>query len=133
MGRRRSRKQARRQAARETRFQDPGTLAEPSFEELLLLEQEQEEWDMYLRQPLRDALPMAPAKACGACREFIEAADGGRGTCLHPGSGVLSPWTDTPACDFFAQRSRREPSSDSGLTGIRAGWTARTSHASPTM
>ncbi|MCC6382489.1 MAG: hypothetical protein IT304_08260 [Dehalococcoidia bacterium] len=42
--------------------------------------------------------------ACGRCREFVEDHDGGRGTCLHPGSGVLSPWTDTPACPFFARR-----------------------------
>ncbi len=43
-----------------------------------------------------------PAKSCGACREFVEDQEGGRGTCLHPGSGVLSPWTDTAACDFYA-------------------------------
>ena len=43
---------------------------------------------------------------CGGCREFVEAQEGGRGTCLHPGSGILSPWTDTPACQFFlAQRN----------------------------
>jgi hypothetical protein len=39
-------------------------------------------------------------KQCGNCREFIEDAEGGRGECLHPGSGILSPWTDTPACQF---------------------------------
>ena len=45
---------------------------------------------------------------CGACREFIEDQEGGRGTCLHPGSGVLSPWTDTESCSFFlAQRGAR--------------------------
>ncbi|MEP7214739.1 MAG: hypothetical protein ABI782_00715 [Anaerolineaceae bacterium] len=38
---------------------------------------------------------------CGGCREFIEDQEGGRGTCLHPGSGILSPWTDTLACEFF--------------------------------
>jgi hypothetical protein len=48
------------------------------------------------------------AKACGGCREFIEDQDGGRGTCLHPGSGVLAPWTDTPACQFFV-RSGKAP------------------------
>lgn len=42
--------------------------------------------------------------ACGRCREFVEDSEGGRGTCLHPGSGVLSPWTDTPACPFFGRR-----------------------------
>jgi hypothetical protein len=43
------------------------------------------------------------AKACGGCREFVEDHEGGRGTCLHPGSGVLNPWSDTAACDFFAR------------------------------
>lgn len=41
---------------------------------------------------------------CGGCREFIEDQEGGRGTCLHPGSGVLSPWTDTGSCAFFQAR-----------------------------
>jgi hypothetical protein len=40
------------------------------------------------------------AKQCGSCREFVEDQEGGRGECLHPGSGILSPWTDTPACQF---------------------------------
>ena len=49
--------------------------------------------------------PIAAA-LCGGCREFVEDQEGGRGTCLHPGSGVLSPWTDTPGCQFFlAQRN----------------------------
>lgn len=47
---------------------------------------------------------IVPKKACGGCREFIEDQEGGRGTCLHPGSGILSPWTDTPACDFHHAR-----------------------------
>jgi hypothetical protein len=42
-----------------------------------------------------------PPKSCGGCREFVEDQEGGRGTCLHPGSGVLSPWTDTAACQFY--------------------------------
>jgi hypothetical protein len=47
----------------------------------------------------------APAvRACGGCREFVEDREGGRGTCLHPGSGIFAPWTDTPACDFYARR-----------------------------
>ena len=62
-------------------------------------------------------IAMGPASAperlpetrrCGGCREFIEDQEGGRGTCLHPGSGVLSPWTDTESCAFFqAQRGVR--------------------------
>ena len=45
-------------------------------------------------------------KSCGGCREFVEDSEGGRGNCLHPGSGIVSPWTDTPACDFYAARRR---------------------------
>jgi hypothetical protein len=44
------------------------------------------------------------AKACGGCKEFIEDGQGGRGTCLHPASGILSPWTDTPGCAYHARR-----------------------------
>ncbi|OAI40171.1 hypothetical protein AYO38_06325 [bacterium SCGC AG-212-C10] len=47
------------------------------------------------------AIPM-----CGGCQEFIEDAEGGRGTCLHPGSGILSPWTDTPGCPFHTRKRR---------------------------
>ena len=43
-------------------------------------------------------------RACGTCQEFIEDQEGGRGTCLHPGSGILLPWTDTPGCPFHARR-----------------------------
>jgi hypothetical protein len=39
---------------------------------------------------------------CGRCREFLADELGGRGECLHPGSGVLRPWWDTPGCPFFA-------------------------------
>ena len=40
-------------------------------------------------------------KHCGTCREFVEDQEGGRGRCLHPGSGVLCPWTDTLTCEFY--------------------------------
>ncbi len=45
-----------------------------------------------------------PVKQCGNCREFLEDEHGGRGECLHPGSGILRPWTDTASCDFYARR-----------------------------
>lgn len=45
-------------------------------------------------------------QTCGGCREFVEDEVGGRGECLHPGSGILSPWTDTAACAFYAGRRR---------------------------
>lgn len=47
--------------------------------------------------------PATLIKACGNCREFLEDQEGGRGTCLHPGSGILSPWTDTEACEFHTR------------------------------
>ena len=49
----------------------------------------------------------APKLTCEGCHEFVPNDESGRGTCLHPGSGVLSPWTDTPACDFYEGRRRR--------------------------
>jgi len=42
--------------------------------------------------------------ACGSCHEYIEKDDSGRGECLHPGSGILSPWRDTASCDFYRGR-----------------------------
>ena len=48
--------------------------------------------------------PLPTGRACGGCREFLEDREGGRGTCLHPASGVLSPWTDTEACSYWARR-----------------------------
>lgn len=51
--------------------------------------------------------PRARARlVCGECREFVPDDDAGRGRCLHPGSGVLSPWPDTEACQFHAARRR---------------------------
>lgn len=43
--------------------------------------------------------------SCGSCHEYVEKDDSGRGECLHPGSGVLLPWGDTKACDFYGARS----------------------------
>lgn len=106
MGRRRSRKAERRLARR----QEPGLdhLAEPSFEDLLAIEEEQhqrDEWELPWGHPLRPNARVA-LKTCGGCTEFVEDGEGGRGTCLHPGSGILAPWTDTPACNFYSARRR---------------------------
>lgn len=102
MGRRRSRKAERRSHARQSRGGD--FASEPTLEELLAIEQEQrDDMELPLAHPFRT---LTPAKACGRCREFVEDGDAGRGTCLHPGSGILSPWTDTPGCDFFTDRRR---------------------------
>jgi hypothetical protein len=47
------------------------------------------------------------SQTCGGCREFVEDGELGRGTCLHPGSGVLHPWRDTERCDFWSGAGRR--------------------------
>jgi len=43
--------------------------------------------------------------SCGSCHEYVETGDSGRGECLHPGSGILSPWRDTATCDFYSGRT----------------------------
>lgn len=64
-----------------------------------------EDRDLWLSfgEPHRSGL----ARTCGGCREFVEDGELGRGTCLHPGSGVLHPWTDTAGCDFWSRGGRR--------------------------
>ncbi|WP_322797442.1 hypothetical protein [Tepidiforma sp.] len=91
MGRRKERKRERRAQRREwlTSGRDPFEVGDP-FEEL----------------PVTAVSPPAAQRVCGQCREFVEDREFGRGTCLHPGSGVMHPWTDTPGCDFWA-RGRR--------------------------
>ena len=99
MSRKRSRKQARRAAQRTgaDRWATPGFDPEPDAFDAD---------DMVTMWPLmaRESLTVGVERACGGCREFVEDQEGGRGTCLHPASGVLSPWTDTPSCAFWARR-----------------------------
>lgn len=92
MGHRKNRKKDRRQRQELQRWDSRPAVTEDQFIESdvsLLLEMARQRAE--------------PPKMCGGCREFVEDQEGGRGTCLHPGSGILSPWTDTPACDFFAR------------------------------
>jgi hypothetical protein len=53
--------------------------------------------------PITLSPPSAPElpKTCGRCQEWVADEVGGRGECLHPGSGMLKPWWETPACPFF--------------------------------
>lgn len=45
------------------------------------------------------------AKSCGLCRNWFDRGTiGGRGECDHPGSGIMYPFDDTPACAFFVRR-----------------------------
>lgn len=99
MGRRRNRKRERRLDAR-SGSATPASLYEPTFDELLAQD------ELFFTLEAQRAQLLSPVLQCGTCREFVEDAEGGRGTCMHPGSGILSPWTDTPACPFHA-RGRR--------------------------
>ena len=101
MGHRRNRKRDRKNAADGANSRGARSAAYDSDWMMLA-----PDTDSALFAAFTQARPAPPKKACGGCREFVEDAEGGRGTCLHPGSGVLSPWTDTEACAFFAaQRS----------------------------
>jgi hypothetical protein len=102
MGRRRQRKRERRGEAR-VRESDYTLPAWPvnAFDPFAM-----EPYDP-LPARFRDGgepLTMVAGLVCGRCREFVPNAEIGRGECLHPGSGVLHPWDDTPACSFYSQR-----------------------------
>ena len=97
MGHRKKRKRDRRGGTR---------VAEPGLDnKWLLLHDDLDPFDAFIAgaPPVR----VDTVKACGTCKEFVEDHEGGRGTCLHPGSGILSPWTDTGACDFYLRSGRR--------------------------
>jgi hypothetical protein len=104
VGRKQNRKRARRQRARDAGFDlgiphagfDPW--APPALPDSV-------DDDGSLLAFFAGRRPAGP-KSCGNCREFIEDGEFGRGTCLHPGSGILSPWETTPACEFHAPRRR---------------------------
>ncbi|MDZ7728423.1 MAG: hypothetical protein U5Q44_09700 [Dehalococcoidia bacterium] len=109
MGRRRNRKRERRKE-RQSWPLDP--IGEPAP---WPAPPDEDEW-LGIGRRLDDELPVmrlitgqgtGTGKVCGMCREFVEDGEQGRGTCLHPASGVLSPWTVTAACPYFA-RGRRE-------------------------
>lgn len=108
MGRRKNRKVERRRQQVAGVFGDAGQARARrggiTYEPLLLPDAEDDYG--FLSAFGQRSMSQAPAKSCGNCREFVEDQEGGRGTCMHPGSGILSPWTDTAACDFFAARRR---------------------------
>jgi hypothetical protein len=102
MGRKQNRKRSRRQRARADVI-DFGLPPAP-WETLDLVESvETDEAIMALFSGRSGA---ATARTCGTCREFVEDGEFGRGTCLHPGSGIFAPWDNTPACEFYAGRRR---------------------------
>jgi hypothetical protein len=103
MGKRRKRKLERRQQSRNSNLLDfgiPPPEATYADEDISSVESDEELMMLFTgRRP-------ATAKTCGSCREFVEDGEFGRGTCLHPGSGVFSPWDTTAACDFYNGRRR---------------------------
>ena len=96
MGRRRQRKQERRAARRGDVFETPLAFEFPPATDESLLS--------LLSDSRLDGRP--DANTCVECTEFVEDELASRGSCLHPGSGIVSPWTDTPACAFFSARRR---------------------------
>jgi hypothetical protein len=95
MSRRQNRKKRRNQERRD-RLRDNSTasLYEPiDPTALMAMDDDDFPWFRHREQPV--------AKACGSCHEFIEDQEVGRGTCLHPASGVFAPWYDTPACPYY--------------------------------
>ena len=104
MGHRKQRKRARKQTARQ--WDD---------ERLFSTQVVEPDWSFSGRDEMPPAWQWQDAfgdsrrtdvRTCGGCREFVEESENGRGTCLHPGSGVLSPWSDTEACPFYVGRRR---------------------------
>jgi hypothetical protein len=106
VSRKQNRKRARRQRARENDFFDFG-LPPPGVDGWAppaVIESVEDDDTLYA---FFDARSRATAvKSCGTCKEFIEDGEFGRGTCLHPGSGVFAPWDNTPACEFYSARRR---------------------------
>jgi hypothetical protein len=96
----------RKNRKKERRWADDGPGAQPAprarrrggSPDLFIVPPPEDDYALLLAMS-RAEKPVAQ-KQCGTCREFVEDQEGGRGECLHPGSGVLAPWTDTPGCQF---------------------------------
>lgn len=106
MGRRKNRKQERRARHLDGPAGGFGTIVVPTPDEIAALGLHELSIDDYANFWPGESRARSTAKVCGGCREFVEDQEGGRGTCLHPGSGILLPWTDTPGCDFYAASRR---------------------------
>jgi hypothetical protein len=104
MGHRKQRKRARKQSRQRW---DDGQLFSASAAERWVAPEPEEPVAVWQWQDAFQDAARAAVKTCGSCREFVEELENGRGTCLHPGSGVLSPWSDTEACPFYAGSGRR--------------------------
>lgn len=100
MGHRRNRKRDRKNALDAPNVRRPGRAGNSDADWMMLAP----DTDSALFAAFTQSRPEPPVRACGGCREFVEDQEGGRGTCLHPGSGILNPWTDTAGCPFFAAR-----------------------------
>lgn len=100
MGHRKNRKKEPRWADEVARDPAPGRRRGGGLTDLFVGPPREDDYALLVAMARGDQTVVAQ-KQCGACREFVEDQEGGRGECLHPGSGILSPWTDTPACQFY--------------------------------
>jgi hypothetical protein len=97
VGRRKNRKRERRQ---EQQSRDRWRREPQVSEEAFLAPEPLSFLEMASLRGYPGIQPPTP-RTCGACRQFVEDHDFGRGTCLHIASGILNPYTDTPACEYF--------------------------------
>lgn len=107
MGRRRNRKQRRKEERRldyaERRRSRLPRWDNHGYHEAIMAEPEEMDWARAIAFGDRRLESAGHAPTCASCFEFVP-AEGGRGTCLHPASGIHAPWPDTPACPFFTTR-----------------------------
>lgn len=105
MGRRRNRKLERRRKEREIPADEPAVvMAWPGDSDW---DDEPPSWGGLGRRGSLLGQFRSAGATCGTCREFVEDGDTGRGRCLHPGSGVFAPYTDTGGCEFHSGGRRR--------------------------
>ena len=108
MGRRRNRKLRRKEERRldyvERRRSRLSRWDNPGYREAIAPDPDEiDPWALAIAFGDRRRESAGYALTCATCFEFVP-SEGGRGTCLHPASGVHAPWTDTPACPFFTTR-----------------------------
>jgi hypothetical protein len=104
MGRRRQRKLIRKSERRDRRNRYARQITEPYQDDDDF--HTSDDIDHIFAGLYRGQVQITATATCGRCSEFVEDGDFGRGTCLHPASGVLAPWHDTPACPFFSGNRR---------------------------
>jgi hypothetical protein len=104
MGRRRNRKLERRRKERDVQADEPAVvMAWPGDSDW---DDDPPSWGGLGRRGSLLGQFRSAGATCGTCTEFVEDGDTGRGRCLHPGSGVFAPYTDTGGCGFHTGARR---------------------------